>query len=142
MSDILMQIAIVATILFLLFSSYRVLQYWRVVSTWMDPRNLQKKLEDGEDILVVDVRTAEEFEKDGHIEGSVNLPLSDLAYTLLANRDEFKKYGNQTVVVICRVGGRSTTAVTQLRKFGLKGAVMSRGGIEEWKRYGFPLIQK
>ena len=142
MSDILMQIGIVVTILFLLFSSYRVFQYWRVVSTWIDPRDLHKKLEDGEDILVLDVRTAEEYEKDGHIKDSVNLPISDLAYTLLSNRAEFKKYHNQMVVVICRVGGRSTTAVTQLRKFGLNGAIMSRGGIEEWKRYGFPVVQK
>lgn len=41
--------------------------------TTIDAETLQKQLENGEDVCVVDIRSEDDYE-DGHIEGSENRP--------------------------------------------------------------------
>lgn len=43
-----------------------------------DSDELAKRLEAGEDIFLLDVRTPEELEEHGMIEGAVNIPIDDL----------------------------------------------------------------
>ncbi len=43
-----------------------------------DPDVLAKRLADGEDIFLLDVRTPEELEEHGLIEGAVNIPIDQL----------------------------------------------------------------
>ena len=61
--------------------------------------------------IVVDVRTPSEY-KDGHVKGSINLPLQ----TLNANLNKLKK--DQVIITCCRSGNRSGMARRMLKSNG------------------------
>jgi len=63
--------------------------------------------------LVVDVRTPAEY-KDGHIKGSINLPLQ----TLGNNLNKLKK--DQVIITCCRSGSRSGMAKRMLKANGFE----------------------
>lgn len=46
--------------------------------TELDPNGVAERLAAGEDIFLLDVRTAEELEQDGLIEGSTHIPIDEL----------------------------------------------------------------
>ena len=90
------------------------------VNQWMTEA-LQKT-----DAVVLDVRTEEEY-LEGHIPGSVLLPLSEL--------DTARQVipGEQTpLYVYCRSGVRSKQAASKLRQMGYR-QVTDMGGINRWK---------
>ena len=60
---------------------------------------------------VVDVRTPAEY-KDGHVKGSINLPLQ----TLGSQMNKLKK--DQVIITCCRSGSRSGMARRQLQAAG------------------------
>ncbi len=62
---------------------------------------------------VVDVRTPAEY-KDGHVKGSINLPLQ----TLGSQMNKLKK--DQVIITCCRSGSRSGMARRQLQAAGFK----------------------
>lgn len=64
--------------------------------------------------IILDVRTPEEF-KNGHINGSVNIPVQILQGKIA----DLKKKG-KPVVAVCRSGARSGMAVGVLRGAGLE----------------------
>jgi rhodanese-related sulfurtransferase len=64
--------------------------------------------------IIVDVRTIEEWNGDGHANCSVNIPLSDLSSKI----EELKKYNEITLV--CRSGNRANKAKAMLEEAGLK----------------------
>ena len=63
--------------------------------------------------VVVDVRTLAEY-KDGHVKGSINLPLQ----TLKANLNKLKK--DQVIITCCRSGSRSGMAKRMLKANGFE----------------------
>lgn len=63
---------------------------------------------------ILDVRTPIEF-KQGHVKGSVNIPLQDLARQLNKLRDKGKP-----VIACCATGNRSGTAARMLRNIGVE----------------------
>ena len=64
--------------------------------------------------IIVDVRTVEEWNGDGHANCSVNIPLSDLSSKI----EDLKKYNEITLV--CRSGNRANKAKAMLEAAGLK----------------------
>jgi rhodanese-related sulfurtransferase len=64
--------------------------------------------------IIVDVRTIEEWNGDGHANCSVNIPLSDLSTKI----EDLKKY--QEITLVCRSGNRANTAKSMLEEAGLK----------------------
>jgi len=63
--------------------------------------------------VVIDVRTPGEF-ADGHVKGSVNIPLGVIANKI----DTIKKY-NKQIITCCRSGARSGSAATILNNNGI-----------------------
>lgn len=63
--------------------------------------------------IIVDVRTPEEWEFDGHANCSVNYPLDEL----MDKVEDLKKY--QHIVLVCRSGARAGVAKRQLENAGL-----------------------
>lgn len=88
-----------------------------------DTTSLQELVADSSTLLL-DVRTVKEFEE-GHIEGSVNIPLDKLESSL----DSLKE--RKQIVVFCRSGNRSGKAILILEKYGIKA--IDGGGIEKVK---------
>lgn len=74
--------------------------------------------------MLVDVRTVEEYEQ-GHIPGSVNVPLDSL-------EDISGRAGQDSpLYVYCHSGARSARATAQLRRMGYIN-VNDMGGIMNW----------
>lgn len=84
----------------------------------------QELKKDGQ-IRLVDVRTEEEY-REGHIPGSVNLPLNRITDIprLVPDKDA-------RVFVYCLSGGRSQVACAQLIRLGYTN-VTNIGGISQW----------
>ncbi len=64
--------------------------------------------------VIIDVRTPDEF-RAGHVQGSINVPLSDLEREL----KRIKKF-NRPVITCCASGRRSELAATRLCEAGLE----------------------
>ena len=75
--------------------------------------------------VLLDVRTAEEY-RDGHIDGSVNLPLDRISSIEDAVQDK-----NTPLYVHCLSGGRSGQAVSYLKQIGYTNA-KNIGGISSY----------
>ncbi len=96
----------------------------------VSPVEAKRKIEKDRNVLILDVRTVEEFSEE-HIKGAINIPVQEMAKRL----DELKKYKNYDIIVYCRSGSRSKRASEILVKNGFKHVYNLSGGIIEWKKY-------
>ena len=96
------------------------------------PAVLKKKMEQGEDILLVDVR--EPFEHDDYNIGGLLIPFGEI----MKHAGLFDT--SKTVVCYCAKGIRSHIAIQRLQdKFGYHNLVNLEGGMDAWQRlYTFP----
>lgn len=92
---------------------------------------LQARRQASETIVVVDVRTIQDFAA-GHLPGALSIPLEELADAI----DVLDKASE--IVVYDRLPQRSKVAVRQLAEAGLTARSLS-GGIGAWAMKGFPL---
>jgi phage shock protein E len=89
------------------------------------------QLKNDPSIVILDVRTVEEFVEDGHLENSLNIPLHTLPNHVaqrIPNKDT-------KIFVICYSGARASEAVNYLKRLGYTH-VVNIGGVATW-RYGF-----
>ena len=93
---------------------------------------LQLALSQDAKILVIDVRSAQEFAT-GHIPGAVNIPLDELAKKLEA----MKVTKDTTLVTVCEHGGRSSRAAAELQKLGYRTASFCT--LDSWKKCGYKI---
>jgi rhodanese-related sulfurtransferase len=85
-------------------------------------------------LIVLDVRTPEEWSQDCHIEGATLIPLDQLeaqAPSLLPDKDA-------EIIVYCRSGNRSAQAASLLVDLGYTN-VSDMGGINDWVALGYPV---
>ncbi len=84
-------------------------------------------------LVILDVRTVSEYES-GHLDGVINIPVDELSGRLSElNPDD-------ELLVYCRTGNRSTTAVGILRENGYDRIYHMDGGIVAWNSAGFPTV--
>jgi hydroxyacylglutathione hydrolase len=96
----------------------------------IDPRELAKKLKE---VYIIDVRQPDEFTGElGHIPGAHLMVLD----TVPARIFEIPK--NQTVVFVCRSGGRSARATAFALEGGLKDVYNLKGGMLLWNDLHLP----
>ena len=76
--------------------------------------------------VLIDVRTAEEY-RDGHIDGSVNIPLDRISSIENTVKDK-----STPLYVHCLSGGRSGQAVSYLKQMGYTN-VKNIGGISSYR---------
>ncbi|MDX9731985.1 MAG: rhodanese-like domain-containing protein [Bdellovibrionales bacterium] len=85
-----------------------------------------------EAVRLIDVRTAEEFGGElGHIEGAELVTLGPELQRWIDEGDR-----SQTVVFICRVGGRSAQATMYAQAQGYTRAMNLQGGMMRWRGEG------
>lgn len=102
----------------------------------MEISELKQKLDIGQNMLVLDVRTAEDFiGEQGHIASVTNIPLEELESRL----DEVMDYQEQTVAIICRTDKKSVKAARILAQKGFADVHVTRGGMTEWAANGYPI---
>ncbi len=100
----------------------------------MDVRELKRKLDAGDDVVLIDVREPHEYEFCNL--GGVLIPLGELAarmHELDAARD---------TVVYCRTGMRSAQAVEFLQDAGFERIWNLRGGMHAWSDTVDPTVPK
>nr|VZI45539.1 unnamed protein product [Spirometra erinaceieuropaei] len=93
------------------------------------------------EVILIDVRTPEEIQRNGRIEGSVNIPFETFRDALDLTDDSFcKKYGfarrrlsTTPPVFICKAGIRSMKALIISKEFGIEKAFVLSGGFDAWK---------
>lgn len=94
---------------------------------FMERGELRERLNRGEELVLIDVRSADEFAA-AHIDGAMNIPAGELA----ARIGEFPC--DVTIVTVCNFGGaRSCGAAEQLQGLGYSSALPLRGGIRGWQ---------
>ena len=98
----------------------------KAVYTSITVEEAKKIMEEKDDIIILDVRTKEEYE-DGHIKDALLLPVDDIemnAETILQDKEK-------TILVYCRSGRRSLIASEALVELGFQN-VYEFGGIIDW----------
>ncbi len=92
--------------------------------------DVQKKINNKEDILLLDVRTTGEFNGPlGHIDGAVLVPVQVLSDSI----KKLEKYKDKEVIVYCRSGNRSQNGTRIMLANGFK-AVNMLGGMKAWNK--------
>jgi len=100
----------------------------------MTPEELKRRLDAGEDLLVIDVRDPHEYQI-GNIGGKL-IPLNDLPKRL-GELDP-----DREIVVHCKMGGRGAKAADFLRQAGYKNVHNLAGGITAWAERIDPKLPK
>ena len=99
----------------------------------IDPKEAAKRIAE---FILIDVRGAEEyFDQLGHIEHSINLPISGDLEKMLESFEPDKKY-----LFICRSGGRSARACRIAQGLGFGFVYNLKGGMLSWNETRLPVI--
>ncbi len=106
---------------------------------FVDPEALKKMMDEGRDVVVLDVRSTVEFTgKLGHVPGAVNVPLSQLSRKLGSEKEAFEAYKSEPIFLVCRAENRSPGAARMLRKKGFTDISVLKGGMRAWDRKNLP----
>lgn len=97
------------------------------------PQEVFAKMQAGEDVQIVDVRTPREFEA-LHAQGAHNVPLDRLDARTLPVKPPSQLY------VICQSGTRARQAAERLAKQGI-AVVCIEGGTAAWQSAGQPVVR-
>lgn len=101
----------------------------------MQVTELKSRLDAGAPLLVLDVRTATDFDGDqGHISGALNLPLEDLPSRL----DALGTDPERPIALVCRTDRRSAKAAALLSQRGFAKVQVVQGGMTAWLAHGWP----
>jgi rhodanese-related sulfurtransferase len=95
-----------------------------------------KELLSEDDLLILDVRSKEEFSA-GHLKGSKNIPVQSLSLKIASLLD----WKNKKVLVYCHSGGRSMAASQMLKKSGFTKIYNMAGGVSTWVGAGNKLVK-
>ena len=105
----------------------------------MDVENVKQKLDTGEDVLLLDVRSAEDYVgEQGHVKGSLLIPLEELNTRL----SEIENFLEKTVMIVCRTDRRSAKAAQILAKHGFADVHVVKQGMTDWNAKGYSTINK
>lgn len=128
--DIALGIGLILFVLYFLYIKGYIFANFERIS----PEEAYKWLNKDKNVVVLDVRTYEEYKNDGHIKGAILIPLNQLKDKI----DELKQYKDKKIIVYCRSGNRSVMASRILSNLGFKVFNMD-GGIIAWKEKGLPI---
>jgi rhodanese-related sulfurtransferase len=84
--------------------------------------------------VLLDVRTAEEFEA-SHIPTAINISHEQFP----ARMAELDRYKDQQIVIYCRSGRRARIVEKQLAEAGFEKLALLPGDMIEWTQKGYPL---
>lgn len=94
---------------------------------FIDVEELRDKIKNKEKIVILDVRTAKEYEN-GHIEGALLIPIDEL-------RDNTGKLNkNDEIIIHCRSSYRSYIGYRILKNMGFKNVKDLNGSYLSWER--------
>ena len=99
---------------------------------WVEVGELRRRLRRGDNAMVVDVRSPEEFNGDlGHIPGAFNIPLP-----AFSTQVGHLVGAGVPIVLVCLTDKRSSTAAAELAAAGARSVTVLRGGMKAWRAGG------
>lgn len=100
----------------------------------IDPKSLKQRLDAGENLVLLDVREAEELRGElGQLPNIVHIPLGQLPMRVSELPDK-----TSPVVTICKMGGRAARAGEFLQNAGFKTVLVLDGGMTGWNEAKLP----
>jgi rhodanese-related sulfurtransferase len=94
----------------------------------LDVEGTKKLLSENSDILIIDVRTKEEYDL-GHIEGAILIPYDVIEYRI----EELSEYKDKPILVYCRTSNRSSIAASILKENGFTQIYQMTDGYSNWE---------
>lgn len=91
------------------------------------PKELKKKMEEGQDFVLIDVREPNEHE--AFNVGGQLIPVKTLPHHI----DELEAHKEEEVVIYCRSGARSGMAQRFMQEAGFKNVRNLTGGMLAWQ---------
>ena len=102
----------------------------------LDVTALKQKMSEDENLLILDVRSTEEFNgEQGHIKNALNIPFEKLNTRL----NEISAYMEKPLAIICRTDRRSAKAAQLLAKKGFADVHVVKQGMTDWHKNSFPV---
>ncbi|MFW9917077.1 MAG: rhodanese-like domain-containing protein [Candidatus Thorarchaeota archaeon] len=96
----------------------------------IQPLDLKLKLEQGQDVLLLDIREALELQGPlGHLEGIKHMSLVSIPYRL----EELEENKDQEIIAICRRGLLAPVAAELLIHAGFPRVSALKGGMLAWR---------
>ena len=109
------------------------------------PWDLEERLQQNPDLLLVDVREPYEFDA-MHIAGSMNVPRGILEsaceWDYEETEPELVRARDREVIVVCRSGYRSVLAANSMLLLGYRDVASLKTGLRGWKDYEQPLVDR
>jgi sterol desaturase/sphingolipid hydroxylase (fatty acid hydroxylase superfamily)/rhodanese-related sulfurtransferase len=103
---------------------------------WIDVPELQAKLAQNSDEVLIDVRGPDEYVGElGHIPGARNIPLDELPNRINDLATEQAK----SITMICKTDKRSAAAAELMRQQNFSDVRVLKGGMEAWIRHDLPV---
>lgn len=102
------------------------------------PGLVEEKIENKENIILLDVRTPEEYEE-VHLENALLLPVQVLSASTLEEIGLGEDMKDKEIIIYCRSGARSSTAYNIMKSLGYTNIKSVAGGMIHWEedQYGF-----
>jgi len=94
-----------------------------------------KENKNNSNLVIIDIRTPAEY-NECHIEGAKNIDYQSFDFEeILEEMDKNKKY-----ILYCRSGARSIISCDVLKNLGFSDIYNIKGGMDVWKKMGFPIF--
>lgn len=106
----------------------------------VSPGDVVKKVRSSEDIILLDVRTLEEY-KEVHLEDALLLPVQELSQETLASLGLGEAAKDKEIILYCRSGARSQTAYNIMKSLGYTNVKSVAGGMVHWQEDQYPLTE-
>ena len=98
--------------------------------------DLKQRLDAGEDLLLLDVRTEDDYHgEQGHVASSTLLPLEEIDQRI----DELSDYLEKPILTICRTDRKSARAAQILASKGFADVHVVKMGMTDWIKNGYPV---
>ena len=91
-----------------------------------------KQMMDTKDVVLLDIRSAQEIESQGAISGALVMEHGKVMFNIMKKVHD----ANKPILVVCKKGSRSALIAQQLQEMGYKDAHYIKGGIMAWKKAG------
>lgn len=111
---------------------------------YIDPKDLEKKISDKTDMLMIDIRPSVDFyDMFGHIDNAVNLPFEQFMVRLNETDGQLAGFRETPVVIIgLRDENRVFVAYQALKSKGFQDVSILNYGISQWLRQGLPTVER
>lgn len=95
---------------------------------------VEAMIKENKGVVVLDVRTREEYTGDGHLPGAKLVDFLDDGFS--KNVEQLGLDKSKPVIVYCAVGGRAKRAADKMVALGFKDVILPKGSFNAWRAAG------